>query len=452
MIPMAGRSPGGLGALAASLTRVSSRWVPSSFAIALILTTVMFLLGLTLGRAGPLECVKAWGNGFWELLAFGMQMCLVIFSGYIVAVSAPVRFLLVRLVRIPRTGAGAVVLTAALSMALAWVNWGLGLVAGAILVGIVSREHRDVDIRILVAVAYFGLGVTWHAGLSGSVPLLLATPDHFLVESVGVVHVGRTIFAPFNLILVSVAFALMLVLARAMYPGRDAVTAEHLEGTIGEEFEPPGRPASPTPAERIEHSPVLNLLVGLAGLVWIVWYFATHGARLTLNVVNFTMLMAGILLHWTPASLLLAARKASGLLHGIVLQFPLYAGMYGIMKDTALAETLSAFFVSISSSRTFPAIVCWYSAILNYFVPSGGSKWAIEAPYLVEAARSMGVAVERVAIAYAYGDMSTNLIQPFWAIPILAASGMKFRDVLGYLIIAFVCYSALISAAILLFL
>jgi short-chain fatty acids transporter len=443
---------GGLGGLAARLTRVTSRWVPSSFSIALILTAVMFALGLTLGRAGPLECVKAWGNGFWELLTFGMQMCLVIFSGYIVAVSRPVRFILIRLVRIPRTPAGAVVLTAGLSMALAWVNWGLGLVTGAILVGIVSREHRDVDLRILVAVAYFGLGVTWHAGLSGSVPLLLATPDHFLVETVGVVPVTRTIFSPFNLGLAAAAFVLMLVLARAMYPRGDTLTAARLETPVGEEYAPPARPDGPTPAERVEHSPVLNVLAGVAGLVWIVWYFATHGPQLTLNVVNFCMLVLGIVLHGTPASLLGAAKKASGLLHGIVLQFPLYAGMYGIMKDTALAETLAALFVSISSTRTFPAIVCWYSAILNYFVPSGGSKWAIEAPYILDAARSMGVGVERVAIAYSYGDMSTNLIQPFWAIPILAASGLKFRDVLGYLVIAFVCYTALVSAAILLLL
>jgi short-chain fatty acids transporter len=441
----------GLGDLAARLTRLSSRLVPSSLSIALILTAVMFVLGMTLGRAGPLECVKAWGGGFWELLTFGMQMCLVVFSGYIVAVSKPVRAMLVRLVRLPRTPRGAVVMTAALSMSLAWVNWGLGLVTGAILVGIVSREHRDVDLRILVAVAYFGLGTTWHAGLSGSVPLLLATPDHFLVETAGVIPVGETIFSPFNLILAAAAFVLMLVVARAMYP-REPWTADRLEEPIGEELEPPARPARPTPAERIEHSPVLNLVVGAAGLAWIVHHFATRGLALTLDVVNFTMLVAGIVLHWTPASLVAAARRASGLLHGIVLQFPLYAGMYGIMKDTALAGTLAHMFVSISSERTFPVVVCWYSSVLNYFVPSGGSKWAIEAPYVLDAARSMGVSVPRTAIAYAYGDMSTNLIQPFWAIPILAAARMEFRDVMGYLVVAFAAYMLLVSAAILLFL
>jgi short-chain fatty acids transporter len=446
----------GLSRAALSLTRWTSRWVPGSFTIAVHLTLIVLAAGMgvemAVGRVHPLraalDCVVAWGGGVWTLLEFGMQMCLVIFTGYLIAVSPLVKRGLLWIIRRPATPAGVIVTVAALAMALSWINWGLGLVTGAMLVRFTSSARKNVDYRLLVACAYLGLGVTWHAGLSGSAPLLMATPDHFLADRTGVIPVSDTIFSPFNLVLVAVVFAVVLLVVRLLVPRPgDAVTSK---GEIEEELPPPARPDRPTPAWRLEHSPLPNVFIGSLGLACLIWTFATRGAELTLNTVNLAFLSLGILLQWTPASLVRSAESASRLLHGIVLQFPLYAGMFGIIKSTGLADVIAGAFISLSSRESFPLVVSWYSGLLNTFVPSGGSKWAIEAPYLLDAASHLGVPAGKVITAYAYGDMWTNLIQPFWAIPILAAARLEFKDILGYEIIIAAVYGAVLSAAMLL--
>ena len=158
-----------------------------------------------------------------------------------------------------------------------------------------------------------------------------------------------------------------------------------------------------------------------------------------------------MLLHGTPARLLKASEEAASVLHGIVLQFPLYAGIYGIFKATGLTDRIGELFVSLSTQKTFPAIVYLYSGVVNYFVPSGGSKWAIEAPYLLDAAGRLGVAPEKVVLAYAWGDMATDLIQPFWALPLLAVARLEFKDILGFLLVAFLAYLPLVTLGFFLF-
>jgi short-chain fatty acids transporter len=251
-----------------------------------------------------------------------------------------------------------------------------------------------------------------------------------------------------------VASAIIVVFAVSLHPKKEMETNE----TDGNElsvlsgFAPPAKPEKRTPGDWFDFSPVLNIFFAMMGAGYLFFTFYTKGFNLTLNNVNLMFLTLGIIFHKTPASLLAASKEASKTLHGIVLQFPLYAGIYGIIKDSGLATQISHFFSNISSTGTFPGIVCWYSSILNYFVPSGGSKWAIEAPYLIEAANSLGVGINKVAISYAIGDMSSNLIQPFWSIPLLSVVGLKFKDILGYEILFFVMYIVVASAAILIFL
>ncbi|MCC6746483.1 MAG: short-chain fatty acid transporter [Deltaproteobacteria bacterium] len=441
--------------LALFFTRLASRWVPSAFTIAVLLTVLAFVLGIAWGEASPLEVTRAWGDGFWTLLSFGMQMCLVVFSGYVVAVAAPVRALLDRLASIPRSDTGAVMALALIAMVVAWIHWGMGLIAGAVLVGFMARRHPGADYRLLVAVSYFGLGATWHAGLSGSVPLLLATPQNFMIQQGlldEVIPIQRTLLSPFNLLFTAGVTLALTLLAGALHPRpedrvrADAEAAERLAA-----FDAPPRPARPTPAERLEHSFLVNGILGALGLAWLVLHLRAGGglSAVNLDVVNFAFLALGILLHGRPAALGHAAVKASEPLHGIVLQFPLYAGMFGIIKGTALAQRIARAFTRVASRRTLPLLTFWYSTVLNYFVPSGGSKWAIEAPYLLRAARELDVPVERLAMAYAYGDMGSNLIQPFWAIPLLAVARLEFKDILGYECIAFLAYAALATGALL---
>ena len=423
--------------------------MPDAWVIAVILTLVAFALGLTFTPSSAYQLVQGWGTGFWVLLSFGMQMCLVIITGYILATTRLFRRLLDSLAGMPRSPRGAIALMAVVSMALAWVNWGLSIVGSAVLVRFMARRIRGVDYRLLVATAYLGLGVMWHAGLSASAPLLVATPGHFLEKDVGLIPITQTLFHPFNLLLVVVVLVVLAAIGPLMHPrSEDAVAVD--PGQLEEdEFEPPARPPAGeiTPAQRLEHSPAVNMVVGAGGVVWLIWHFSRQGwTGINLDVVNFVFLICGVLLHGTPASFLKAAQQGGTFLWGVVIQFPLYAGIFGIIKHSGLAEVMAGWFTAVASQRTYPLLVLWYSGILNYIVPSGGSKWAIEAPYILAAAKNLGVSGNVTVIAYAWGDMVTDVIQPFWAIPLLGVAKLGFRDIMGYCMVYFLVYMAVVTA------
>lgn len=439
-----------LSRLADALGRLTARFTPSAFAIAVLLTLVTFGLAIGWSGASLRRVVDAWGSGFWELLTFSMQMALVMFSGYLLALAAPVQRALEKLASLARSPRSAVALVAFASMALAYLNWGLSIVGSAVLVRHVVRQQPQVDYRLLVACAYFGLGATWHAGLSASAPLLVATPDHFLADRLGVLPIDQTLFSPFNLGLTLASVALLTGLAALLHPpaARTVTVDPALLETLGTRFVPPARPAERSVAVWLDHTRWLNLLFAAAAIAWLVPTLWGAGWRqLNINTVNFTFLALAIWLHRTPAAVVKASEEAASVLSGIVLQFPLYAGIYGVFKLTGLAEQLGEVFVSVSTAETFPAIVYWYSGVVNYFVPSGGSKWAIEAPYLLEAATRLQVPPNKLVLAYAWGDMATDLIQPFWAIPLLAVAKLEFKDILGYLLLAFLVYVPLVSLA-----
>jgi short-chain fatty acids transporter len=432
---------------AIALTVLSQRWIPSAFAIAIILTFVTFGIAIGAGAA-PQQALVAWGDGFWTLLPFAMQMALVILTGYIVSAAPIVDRSFARLAAAARSPRGAVVLMALVSMGLAWFHWGLSIVGCAMFVRHVARAQPRVDYRLLVAAAYFGMGATWHSGLSASAPLLVATPGHFLEDRIGLIPIGRTIFHPFNLGLTVVVVAVLAALAAALHPREgEAVTIDPAALDALGRFTPPAPPAARGPAAAIDHTWWLNGAVGAIGLAWLAWHFAARGVVLTLDVLNFAFLMLGILLHRSPASVLAAAEQGSGMLAGVVLQFPFYAGMYGVIQGTGLGSAAGAWIAEAANPRAFPLLLYWYSGVVNYFVPSGGSKWAIEAPYLVDAAERLGVGLDQVVVAYAWGDMATDLIQPFWALPLLAAARLDFRDIMGYAALVFLVYAALVSLA-----
>lgn len=441
--------------LADALARASARFVPDAFSIAALLTFLTLALAMAAGDADLPRCVRAWGDGVWTLLPFSMQIAVVIFAGYVLAVSPPVRSALDRLAGVPRTPRQAVAFTAFASMVLCWLNWGAGLIASAVLVRSVARRHPDADYRLLVAVAYLGLGTTWHAGPSGSVPLLLATPGtgNFMLKDgliAAPISVAETLFTSVNLGLVLAVIVVLTAFAALLLPPPDRRVRPDAAGLDAiASFTPPTRPASPTPADRLMHAPVLNVSLGLLGAAYVAVILRAGTFAATLDSVNLIVLTLALLLHPSPASLLKAAEEAARPLHGVVLQFPLYAGIYGIIKDTGLAVTLVNMFLAVATPGSFPLVVFLYSALLNYFVPSGGAKWAMEAPYLLGAAGRLGVPVPEVAMAYAYGDMATNLIQPFWAIPLLGVARLEFRDILGYELLMLVAYSALVTVALL---
>lgn len=424
-----------------SLTRWTERWIPDSWVIAVMLTLVVALLALTVGGASPATVLTAWGDGLWALLSLTMQFTVMMVVAYACAVSPPLKRVFVWLASRPDPDKPrqAIILMAVFSTITAWLNWALCLVISAAFLPFIVRSNPRVDFRLLVTCAYLGVGTVWHTGLSGSAPLIIATPDNFLIQA-GIlsetIPTTQTMFATFNLWYALVAGLVGIFVAAILVPpAADAVTASAEQADRLEALNQPiQKPDATRPAEKMEWWPGWSLIASSAMLLYFGLQILEKGFGQTWTIDNYNLifLALGLLLHWYPKSFLHACEQGIRNTWGIVIQYPLYAGIFGLMSYTALGEVLTAFFIDASSPRTFPSIVYLYSGVLNYFVPSGGSKWIVEASYLIPAGQTLGLSIPTVTLSYAYGDMTTNLLQPFWAIPILTVAGLRFGDIMGY--------------------
>lgn len=416
------------------------RYLPDPFIFVLILTIVAALFAMLFQGASPVAVVEMWGNGFWGLLSFSMQMLLVLVTGFILASSPPIRKFLDLLAGLAKSPGSAIILVTVVSLVASWVNWGFGLVVGALFARAVARQIT-VDYRLLIASAYSGF-VIWHGGLAGSIPLTIATPGHFTEDQIGIIGTGQTIFAGFNLAIVAALFIVIPLTNWLMVPeARDSVYVTREE--LGEETTTAFAPSRP--AEHLENSRVLMWAVGVPGLLYLVNYFFIQGGGLNLNIVNFLFLMLGVVLHGTARNLLDALQEAVKGGAGIVIQFPFYAGIMAIMTQSGLAQSLSEWFVSISTAASLPFWSFISAGIVNLFVPSGGGQWAVQAPVMLPAAEALGADVARVAMAVAWGDAWTNLLQPFWALPMLAIAGLRAKDIMGFCLIHLVITGAIIG-------
>lgn len=431
-----------LRALSRPATSLMERWLPDAFIFVLVLTIIAALCAMVLEGNSPAAVVQMWGDGFWQLLSFSMQMLLVLVTGYILASSPPVRAILQRFASIPKTASGAIVLVTLVSLVASWLNWGFGLVVGAILARELARVVR-VDYPLLVASAYSGF-LIWHGGISGSIPLTISTPGHFAEAQIGLIPTSDTIFSYWNLIICAALFVVLPISNRMMMP-HDHETVLVDPAKLEDQVKPDPRPDNPTPAQRLEYSYALMWIVGLGGIAWLGMHFANGGA-LNLNVVNFLFLFLGFILHGTAHSLLVALDNAVRGGAGIVIQFPFYAGIMAIMAQSGLADSLSEFFVSFSTADTLAFWTFFAAGILNIFVPSGGGQWAVQAPVVLPAAEALGADIARVSMAVAWGESWTNMLQPFWALPMLAIAGLHARDIMGYCVVTLLVSGVLMSA------
>ncbi len=439
--------------VALALTAWTERWVPDAFVFALLATVLVVGAGVMATPSTAGEVVEAWGRGFWDLIPFTLQMALVIITGHVLATSAPMRRLIRAVAAWPATPKGAVALVTAFALASSWFNWGFSLVFSAVLAREVARRVEGVDYRALAAASFLGLGSIWAQGLSGSAALQMASPGalqpairdivaHDGLVPGGIIGFTHTIFLWQSLLSVAVELVVVTgVMWLATPPASRAKTARMLGIDLGaEEAVEPQRPAVVPPGAWLEHSPILTwVIVGLG-----VWYLAQYFARagdplnaLNLNILNLMFLLAGFLLHGTPARLMHAVQAATPAVWGVILQFPFYAGIAGVITSTHLNEQLATLFVRVSTPATFPPLVAVYSAVLGVFVPSGGSKWVIEAPYVMAAAHDLRVHLGWVVAAYDLGEAVANLLQPFWMLPILGLFQLRARDVMGYTLVVF---------------
>lgn len=442
------------------LTGWTQRWIPDALVIVWILSIITFVLALIWGNATPKTALLAWGKGFWVLLKFGMQMCLIMMTGYILACSPPVKRLLDGLSSLPNPDRPwqAIMTMCIFSMATAWLNWGLSLIGSAMFALFLIRRNPDTDYRLLVAAAYLGLGCTWHSGLSGSATLLVNTPNNFLIKSgllTSTISTNETIFTGFNIVLVIIIVVVVTALMTLMHPPKGKaykVKPELLDRL--KLYEGPERPSELTTASTwMNWWPGFNIIVAAAGLIWLGMEVQTKGfaGSINLNNINLFFLMLGVLFHWRPWSFLKATEDAAKAVWGIIIQFPFYAGIFGLFKYTALATAMTQAFVAISSPATYLLIIYWYAGLLNYLIPSGGSEWAVTAPYLIPAAQQLGVSIPKTVLTYAWGDMLTDMIQPFWAIAMLAVAKLEFREIMGWLLLVFFVYWIITSIAFLIF-
>ena len=420
--------------------RVVNRWLPDPFLFAIILTIVVFIASMIGTQQSPIALVNSWGNssGFWGLLSFSMQMALVLVLGSAMASAKVCKKILGTIASIAKDKKGAILVTTFVSTICCWLNWGFGLIAGALLAKEVARRVKDVDYPLLIASAYSGF-VIWHAGLSGSIPLQMGAEGG--TEILGVVYsapISQTIFHPVNLGMVLVILILMPLINYAMHP--DAAHTITVDPALLVEEEEKTYTIN-TPAEKIEHSKILWVITLVLGFAYIIYYFATKGFNLDLNIVNMIFMFLGILLHGDLRKYVDAIGEAAGGAAGILLQFPFYAGIMGLMVATnpetgvSLASIIANFFTNISNEITFPMLTFLSAGIINFFVPSGGGQWAVQAPIVMPAATQMGIEYGRSAMAIAWGDQWTNMIQPFWALPALGVAGLSARNIMGYLVI-----------------
>ena len=459
--------PGIVARLALALTDWSERWLPDAFIFALLATAIVIAAAIGMTPASAGDVVDAWGKGFWELIPFTLQMALIIITGHVLATSPPMGRIIRTVAGWPSSPKGAVALVTVFALATSWVNWGFSLVFSAVLAIEVARRVEGVDYRALAAASFLGLGSIWAQGLSGSAALQMATPGalqptirdivaHGGVVPDGLIHFRHTIFLWQSVASVLIEIIVVTTVMWLATPpagrgrtardlGIDLGTGDHADGTAH---------VARTPGAWLEHSSLLMWATVALGVAYLVRYFAKAAEPLNainLNILNLAFLLVGFLLHRTPARLMRAVQAATPAVWGVILQFPFYAGIAGIITATHLSDRLADAFVTVSTPTTFPALVALYSAVLGVFVPSGGSKWVIIAPYVMEAAHDLEVHLGWVVSAYDLGEAVANLVQPFWMLPILGLFKLGARDVMGYTIVVFLVLTPLVLVLLTLF-
>jgi len=416
------------------LNHLVERFIPSALVFSIVLTFIVAILGLILTDTGPGDLVVFWGDGLAGLLAFMTQMALILLLGHILANTGPVRRVLSFLASLPKTELSAYVFVFVVAAVASLITWGLGLVVGGLLAREVAYQGRERGLKLhfpMLVAAGFGGFVVWHMGYSASGPLTAATEGSFLQESLGgqTIPMSETVFSPWNMI-AAVVTILMVAVALYLVAPRRGDSIMELEIDAREAAED-GQEEVVTPADHLDASRIVTLLLGLALVAYLVLHFI-QGGGLTLDTVNWSFLALILLLVRNPFELIHLTKNAASNVGEILLQFPLYAGILGMMVGSGLVQVFSDAFVSISNTTTFGLFAFLAAGLVNFFVPSGGGQFAVQGPIMLSAGGELGVDPAITIMAVSYGDQWTNMIQPFWAIPLLAIAGLKMRDILGY--------------------
>lgn len=436
--------------------------MPNAFIFALILTLLIAIFAFTWVGASPLVIIESWYGGFWKLLEFGMQMVLLIVTGYSIALSPIVRNGIERLTHFINTPTQVYFFVILIGVFLSMISWGW-IVIAAVLARELSLRVKGIHYPYLIACVYFSNN-SWVTGLSSSIPLLLNTENNYMIEAgilTTVIPTSYTLGSYLNISMILLYLVGTPLLMLALYPKNtpvkslDDLLIDHTTNkklSIRDEASSYKLPYQ-TLSDTLNNSMLLSILISLMGFSYIVYHFGTKGFDLNLNIMIFVFIMLGLLLHVNPTRYGISMSRASSNVSGIIFQFPFYAGIMGIMTGTGLGEALADMMASLATIDTYPAFAYLLGGIVNFAIPSGGGEFAVIGPSVMKAIQNIGAGLptaelyeiqSRAALAIAYGESLTNLLQPFYLLLILPVMGagikIQARDVMGYLVIPFLLY------------
>lgn len=437
---------GPLETVAGFFTDLMDKYLPDPLVIAMLLTALTMVLAMIFRGSGFLNVVDYWGEGFWGLLEFTMQMTVVLLAGYVLAKTPAVDKFLDFVTSKVSSPHFAIIIATLVGGIGSWLNWGFGLVMGGIMAQKLALNVKGLHYPLAIAAGFSGFAV-YGIGLSGSVPLLLATPGNFVEDKIGIIPLSETVFSPY-LLFTNLAVLIALPLFNAMLHPKDPSQIKEIDPSTVPVVKSESSEARKTIASGLNNSRVVGIGFGIIAMVFIVRYFM-NGGSLTLDTVNFLFLFLGILLFFRPSAFVAAVNEGIKVVSGIIIQYPFYAGIMGILSASGLAVALSDWFGTFANSETLPFWSFVSGGVLNLLMPSGGGQFAVQGPVMLEAAQALGADHAATAVAVQIGDQWTNMIQPFWILPVLAISGLKLRDVMGYMVLILVLLGVIFASAVL---
>lgn len=415
-------------------TSIMKKYLPDPFVFAIGLTILTFILALIIEDISFLNLTSSWGDGFWNLLAFTTQMAVILAMGYVLATAPVTDRFLNKIASMVHTPKAAIIVATLVGGFGSYLNWGFGLVVGGIIAKKLAVKVKGVHYPLIIAAAYSGF-TFYGLGLSASIPILISTPGHFLEENMGLIALSETIFS-LPMIITTIFLFITLPLFNAMLHPKDPNNVKEIDPALHSDTKKLKinvLEEDNTFANKLNNSRLLSYLIGALGLIYVVVYFA-NGKSLDLNIINFIILFSGIILLGTPAKYTEHLSDGIKTISGIILQFPFYAGIMAIMAASGLVDTISKVFVDISTQQSLPFWGLISSFFINFFAPSAGGHWAVQGPFMIEAAKELGTSLGETAMSVMLGNAWNDLVQPFWILPALALSRLKLKDIMGFLV------------------
>ncbi len=451
---MAKKDTGFFNKLSKPFVNLVENYYPDAFIFVVVLSLLTFFLAFFSTDSSPIQILEAWGNGLPKLFTFTAQISIIMIAAHSLAHTTPVEKILSKIGNCPNTPTQAYALVTFVSGLASLFAWSFGLIVGGIISKFVAIECSKKKIKIhyplLVASAYSGY-VIWHMGYSSSAALFVSSKEHSLIEKIGVIPVTETIFSEFNICLALITLFIITIVNPLMKPTDSKETLE-IDTKIFEtekESEKKSLDTLKNFAQKIENNKFISFFVGFMLVFFILFVFFEKGFSLDLNLVSWTFLGIGLMLSNSPIHYVKLVNKAAITVGPIILQYPFYAGIMGMMVDTGLIQVLANAIVNISSSQTLGFFSFLSGGLVNMFIPSGGGQWAVQGPVMVEAAQTLGVKPYVIVLGVAYGDQWTNMIQPFWTIPLLAIAGLHMRQIMGYTFVIFIVTGILYGSSML---